>query len=71
MAGKDIEPLNTFIDVVRTTWPPPAKYEAHMLGGPLEGIWDIHIRQNWIVLLRFEKSTLYFLRMGTHADLGL
>ena len=70
-AGKDMEPLDMFIDAVRTTWPPPPKYEAHMLGGPLEGVWDIHIRQNWVVLLRLENQTVHFLRMGTHADLGL
>lgn len=70
-SGRDMRPLEEFIDVVRTTWPPPAKYEAHLLAGSLEGIWDIHLRQNWVLLLRFDAGVVYFLRMGTHAELGL
>lgn len=70
-SGKGMEPLEEFVDVVRTTWPPPVKYEAHTLGGSLEGVWDIHLRQNWVLLLSFNKGTIRFLRMGTHAELGL
>ncbi len=52
-------------------WPLPVKYEAHMLIGDQQGIWDIHIRQNWIVLLKKEKDTITLLRTGTHAMLGI
>lgn len=70
-SGQSMQPFDEFVLIARNSWPPPAKYEAHMLGGNLEGLWDIHLRQNWVLLLRFENDTLYFVRMGTHADLGL
>ena len=52
-------------------WPPAVQYEAHLLSGDLEGVWDIHLRQNWIVLVKFHEGTVWALRMGTHAELGL
>src|SRR3989338_6217196 len=70
-SGKDMRLLEEFIQTVYETWPPPIKYEPHLLAGTMEGIWDVHLRQNWILLLRFHAGTVYFLRMGTHAELGL
>ena len=66
-----MQPFETFVGIVRHTWPPPATYEPHLLSGTLEGSWDIHLRQNWVILLCFHAGTVYFLRMGTHAELGL
>lgn len=71
LSWRGLEPLHEFIDIVKVAWPPPPKYEAHMLRGSLDGIWDIHLRQNWILLVRFQGGTVRFLRMGTHAELGL
>ena len=71
-SGKGIEPLEDLLRMIQEgMWSPIAKYEAHMLMGNLEGMWDIHIRQNWVVLAKFENGIVYILRMGTHADLGL
>ncbi|MBI1812693.1 type II toxin-antitoxin system mRNA interferase toxin, RelE/StbE family [Candidatus Peregrinibacteria bacterium] len=70
-SGQSMEPFYEFVAAVKATWPPPAQYEAHLLTGDLEGIWDIHLRQNWVILLRFDAGVVRFLRMGTHADLGL
>lgn len=67
----NMEPFDEFVRTVRHTWPPPGKFEAHLLSGHFEGIWDIHLRQNWILLLRYHEGTVFFLRMGTHAELGV
>ncbi len=64
-------PFDEFVATAASTWPPPAKFEAHLLIGPFEGVWDVHLRQNWVLLLRFHVGTVTFLRMGTHAELGL
>jgi addiction module RelE/StbE family toxin len=63
--------FDTFVAEILETWPPSPKFEPHLLIGPFEGVWDIHLRQNWVLLLRFHAGTIHFLRMGTHADLGL
>ena len=71
-SGKGLEPLEELLRVIQQgTWPLPAQYEAHMLTGMMEGIWDIHLRKNWIVLAEFHEGTVITLRMGTHAELGL
>lgn len=70
-SGQSMALFDGFVAVIMQTWPPPAKYEPHLLQGPFAGIWDIHLRQNWVVLLRFQAGTVHFLRMGTHAELGL
>lgn len=69
-AGWNMKPFEQFLlDCVQ--WPLPKKYEAHQLMGDKDGIWDIHIRQNWIVFLKKEGSVIRLLRTGTHADLGI
>lgn len=70
-SGSSMVPFDEFVHLISGIWPLPAKYEAHLLVGPMDGIWDVHIRQNWVVLLQFHHGTIRFLRMGTHAELGL
>lgn len=71
-SGKDLESLEELLRrIERGMWPPAVQYEAHLLNGDLEGVWDIHLRQNWIVLVAFHEGTVVVLRMGTHAELGL
>lgn len=63
--------FDEFVSVVTHTWPPPEQCEPHLLQGSFKGVWDIHLRQNWVLLLQFQSGTVYFLRIGTHAELGL
>lgn len=70
-SGKSMKPFEEFIHTIEKTWPPIAKYEAHILKGKFDGIWDIHLQQNWVLLMQFDKNTVRLLRMGTHGDLGL
>lgn len=71
-SGKDLEPLEELLQrIEKGMWPPAVQYEAHLLSGELKGVWDVHLRQNWVLLLHFDAGVVYFLRMGTHAELGL
>lgn len=70
-SGWDMAPFEAFLDVLEVQWPLPPKYEAHMLRGDRAGMWYIHLRQNWIVFLKREGTTITLLRTGTHAMLGL
>lgn len=72
LAGWDMEPLEEFLDaLMKDEWPLPKRYEAHPLHGDLEGTWDIHLRQNWLVFFRKENDAILLLRTGTHAHLGI
>ena len=66
-----METLEQFITDAETFWPLPEKYEMRPLKGALKGIWDAHIRENWVVLFSKDKDTIILLRTGTHAYLGL
>jgi mRNA interferase YafQ len=70
-SGWDMHLFDTFVEDLRILWPLPAKYEVHPLHGVHSGIWDIHIRQNWLVLLKKEGDAITLLRTGTHAMLGI
>jgi len=69
-SGWKMEPFIEFLHECQH-WPLHAKYKAHELLGNRQGIWDIHIRQNWIVLLKKEGNAITLLRTGTHASLGI
>lgn len=69
-AGWDMTLFERFMNDCER-WPLPQKYEAHELLGEKKGIWDIHLRQNWLVFLKKEGDTITLLRTGTHASLGL
>ena len=69
-AGWDLSLFEQFIADC-AAWPLPKKYEAHELLGEKKGIWDIHLRQNWLIFLKKEGETITLLRTGTHALLGL
>ncbi|MFH0770731.1 MAG: type II toxin-antitoxin system mRNA interferase toxin, RelE/StbE family [Candidatus Peregrinibacteria bacterium] len=52
-------------------WPLPRAYEAHEMKGQMAGVWDAHIRQNWVVQFRKDSDTILLIRTGTHAMLGI
>jgi addiction module RelE/StbE family toxin len=66
-----MHPFDLFIEELQSHWPLPAKYETHPMLGDQNGVWDIHIRQHWIVLLKKEGNAITLLRTGTHAMLGI
>ncbi len=70
-AGWDMRLLDQFIADAESSWPLPAKYEVHPLKGVLKGMWDAHIRENWVVLFAKDKDTIVLLQTGTHGYLGL
>ncbi len=59
------------ITILRSTGSLPAQYHPHKLSGNLDGIWECHIKPDW--LMTWEQSdtqlTLLFLRTGSHSDL--
>lgn len=69
-SGWNMDAFATFLRDCQQ-WPLPLRYEAHQLLGEEQGIWDIHIRQNWVVLLKKNGNVITLLRTGTHAMLGI
>jgi mRNA interferase YafQ len=71
-AGYDVKPLKDLILLLEKGDKLPTKYKAHELKGEFKGIWDCHIKNNWLLLYIPDEVTVVLLRTGTHAEvLGL
>lgn len=49
----------------------PAKYRPHMLHGNREGLWECHIKPDWLLIWNQYDDVLELLMLntGTHSDL--
>lgn len=49
----------------------PQKYCNHILEPKSNGLWECHIKPDWILIYMIEKKKLILIltRMGTHSDL--
>lgn len=70
-SGWPMKPLTDLLNHLRVGPPFPPKYQIHELQGELAGVWDAHIRQNWVVLFRYRGKSIELSRTGTHASLKL
>ena len=48
----------------------PPEYKAHRLSGNMNGIWECHIRPNWLLVWEQNDDELIMLmlRTGTHQE---
>ena len=69
--GYDIEKLQTVITLLKETGKLPAKYKPHKLSGNYTGLWECHIKPDWLLvwLQDDNKLTLILTNTGTHSDL--
>ena len=71
-AGWDMRKLKSFLQELRKSPPFPEQYSVHPLQGDLQGVWDAHITQNWVVLFRrVQPGIIELLRTGTHGYLNI
>lgn len=47
----------------------PLKYKPHILSGNKDGLWECHIKPDWLMTWYFDKTTIVLVRTGTHSDL--
>lgn len=48
----------------------PSKYKPHILSGNKDGLWECHIKPDWLMTWYFENDvTIVLVRTGTHSDL--
>ena len=69
--GYDIEKLQTVITLLKETGKLPAQYKPHKLSGNYAGLWECHIKPDWLLvwLQDDNKLTLILTNTGTHSDL--
>ncbi len=66
--------LQLLIDAIATleeTGTLPQSYKPHMLIGQYSGLWECHIKPDWLLVWKQDNTTLTlcFTNTGTHSDL--
>lgn len=69
--GYNLTLLQEVIDLLQTTGTLPERYRPHKLSGSYEGLWECHIKGDWLLIWQQNDTELILIMTdtGTHADL--
>lgn len=68
--GYNISLLEEVLLLLREKGELPIKYKSHILSGNKDGLWECHIKPDWLMTWYFENETsIVLVRTGTHSDL--
>jgi mRNA interferase YafQ len=69
--GYDMELFKEVARLLSEEKPLPQKYKAHKLNPYSSGRWDCHIKDDWVLIYRFDYvgRKVIFEDTGTHSDL--
>lgn len=69
--GYDLPLLQKAIDILQETGTLPESYRPHKLSGRYEGLWECHIKGDWLLIWQQNDTELILIMTdtGTHADL--
>jgi mRNA interferase YafQ len=69
--GYDISKLEEVITLLQETGKLPSKYKPHVLKGNYIGLWECHIKPDWLLVWLQDDNelTLLLTNTGTHSDL--
>lgn len=69
--GYNLDELIKVVDTLQKTGELPAIYKPHLLKGKYSGLWECHIKPDWLLIWQQDDNSLTLLMMntGTHSDL--
>ena len=69
--GYNLSELEHAIKILQIKGKLPPKYKAHVLSGRYAGLWECHLKPDWLIVWdqNDEALTLLFMETGTHLDL--
>lgn len=69
--GYNLSELEQVLTVLQKRGKLSSKYKSHVLSGKYSGLWECHIKPDWILVWDQNDSilTLLFMATGTHSDL--
>ena len=69
--GYDLAELDDAIAMLLDGERLPRRYKVHKLKGNMDGLWDCHVKDDWILLYRYSSDGLVLeaVRTGSHRDL--
>jgi mRNA interferase YafQ len=67
----DLNLLEHTIDTLQKKGILPPNYNPHVLKGKYVGLWECHIKPDWLLIWKQSDNnlTLLFMNTGTHSDL--
>ena len=67
--GFDLKEFLKVIDFLEKTGEVPSYYKPHVLSGNYAGVWECHIKPDWLLLWIKFGNEITIIRTGTHSDL--
>ena len=69
--GHNMSELKSIIDLLQKTGKLPQIYKPHKLSGNYAGMWECHIKPDWLLVWKQDNDimTLIMMSTGTHSDL--
>lgn len=69
--GFNLSELEHAIDIQQSNGKLSPKYKAHVLSGCYAGLWECHIKPDWLIIWSQNDNelTLLFMATGNHTDL--
>lgn len=69
--GLNMQLLQETVTILARDGKLPAEYRPHILSGKYAGIWECHIKGDWLMTWRQydDRLELLMLNTGTHSDL--
>jgi len=69
--GLNIALLRTLLETLVKTGKVPAKHKPHKLSGNYAGLWECHIKPDWLLIWKQNDKELILLMIdtGSHSDL--
>jgi mRNA interferase YafQ len=71
MRGYNLSILSNAIDLLQKKGNLPATFKPHVLKGNYEGLWECHLKPDWLLIWKQNDNelTLLFMTTGTHSDM--
>ncbi|MDD4149736.1 MAG: type II toxin-antitoxin system YafQ family toxin [Bacteroidales bacterium] len=69
--GLNIELAKSAIEILETDGKLPDKFKPHKLSGNYEGLWECHLKSDWLLIWSQNDTELLLIMTdtGTHSDL--
>ncbi len=69
--GYNLDELIKVVDILQRTGKLPSVYKPHSLKGKYNGLWECHIKPDWLLVWQQNDNSLSLMMMntGTHSDL--
>ena len=67
--GRNISKIEVLIEMLQLQQPLPTRCKDHLLIGNYNGLRELKIEPDWLLLYYIENDVLYLFDTGTHSDL--